>query len=222
MENQGRIKKVGIAALASSLSLLLATPIFVAAALHVSTTPQAVDVAAPSADFIAELAAIEPAAAPDVPGVARLAVNLTGLVADIASNLPQDFNAEDQCLAQAVYFEARSETLEGQLAVAQVVLNRVVDARFPSSICKVVFQGETKRHRCQFSFACDGQPDRPRNAQAWSIARAISHIALNNYWHDVTSVSTHYHADYVAPYWGDLLEQQVQVGRHIFYRDNSF
>jgi len=222
MAKRDSIKKVGIAALTSALSLLLATPIFVSAAVQTPSAPTTQQKTALEPALIAELAAIEPAAEPDIPGVARLAINLTGLVADIASDLPQDFTQEDQCLAQAVYFEARSEALEGQLAVAQVVLNRVVDARFPSSICKVVFQGETKRHRCQFSFACDGLPDRPRNAQAWAIARAISHIALNNYWHDVTSVSTHYHADYVAPYWGDLLEQQVQVGRHIFYRDNSF
>jgi len=216
-------KTVGLNALVATMALLLASPIFVSAATQLVQRSQ-------SQPAFEALAQISPQAGPSavssesesVPGVERLTVSLTELVSDVASNLPAQMSEEDQCLAQAVYFEARSETLEGQLAVAQVVLNRIVDSRFPETACGVVFQGEDKRHRCQFSFACDGLSDQPRNAQAWAIARAISHIAVNNYWHDVTSVSTHYHADYVTPYWGSVLEQQVQVGRHIFYRDNSF
>lgn len=158
----------------------------------------------------------------DVPGVAAIPTTLTELVADIASDDLMDLSEEESCLAQAVYFEARSETLAGQLAVAQVVINRVIDKRYPSNICGVVFQGEHKPNRCQFSFACDGQSDAPRNAQAWAVAKAISHVALHSEWDDTTSLSTHYHADYVSPYWVDKLDEQVQVGRHIFYRDHTF
>lgn len=171
---------------------------------------------------LAALEAKQDAAPVKVRGVSTLPTSLTELVSQVASDLDVEAAEEEHCLAQAVYFEARSEALEGQLAVAQVVLNRALDRRYPENICGVVFQGEHRRNRCQFSFACDGQSDSPRNAQAWAIAKAVSHIALNDYWNDVTSLSTHYHADYVSPYWGDVLDEQVQVGRHIFYRDNSF
>lgn len=158
----------------------------------------------------------------DVPGIAAIPTTLPALVAILAADELHELSEQEHCLAQAVYFEARSETLQGQLAVAQVVLNRMMDKRYPNQICGVVFQGEHKRNRCQFSFACDGQSDAPRNRRAWAVAKAISYVALHNDWEDMTSLSTHYHADYVSPYWGSVLQQQVQVGRHIFYRDHSF
>lgn len=209
-----KIKAFVLGGLAGGFTAALAAPIilstgFTSANLEMAQMQQAADLSAAD-DAVA------------VPGLASLPTSLTELVADVASNAPVDLVEEEHCLSQAVYFEARSEALEGQLAVAQVVLNRVQDRRYPDTICGVVFQGEHRRHACQFSFACDGLPDRPRNAQAWTIAKSISHIALNDYWNDVTSLSTHYHADYVSPYWEDLLDEQVQVGRHIFYRDNSF
>ncbi|MEM6833146.1 MAG: cell wall hydrolase [Sphingomonadales bacterium] len=155
-------------------------------------------------------------------GLPQLHKDLTALVSDVRTEIDPNLHPEAQCLAQAVYFEARSEPLEGQLAVAQVVLNRVMDERYPTTICGVVFQGEQRRHKCQFSFACDGLSDRPRNPGAWDVAKAVSHVALNGYWDDVTATATHYHADYVMPYWGEILEAHVQHGRHIFYRDTSF
>jgi len=135
---------------------------------------------------------------------------------------PAATDAEDRCLAQAVYFEARSESLEGQLAVAQVVLNRVADPRYPDSVCGVVFQNAHKAFRCQFSFACDGLSDNPHNRQAWAIANAVAQVAKDAAWDDLVDASTHYHAVYVEPYWVDKLDRRVQVGRHIFYRDTSF
>lgn len=147
---------------------------------------------------------------------------LEDLVFATMGNMQSNLDAEARCLAQAVYFEARSEDLEGQLAVAQVVLNRVSDRRYPASICNVVFQNDHLPFRCQFSFACDGRSDRPHNMQAWAIARTIAHIALAQKWNDVTQASTHYHAVDVRPYWMNRLDRRVQVGRHIFYRDKSF
>ena len=127
------------------------------------------------------------------------------------------FNAEAHCLAQAIYFEARSEPVEGQLAVAQVVMNRVGDRRYPSSVCGVVFQNERMRHRCQFSFACDGKSDRPREARAWNLASRISYVAMANNWHDITNSATHYHASYVQPYWVTSMEKTAHYGQHLFY-----
>ena len=126
---------------------------------------------------------------------------------------------EGHCLTQAIYFEARSEPVEGQLAVAQVVLNRTKNPRFPNSICAVVFQNEKLRNRCQFSFACDGLSDNPYNQEAWNIAQRISYIALSGRWEDITKSAMYYHASYVSPYWIKRLETTARHGSHIFYRD---
>ncbi len=130
--------------------------------------------------------------------------------------VPQEYT----CLTQAIYFEARSEPLEGQLAVAQVVLNRVDSRRYPDSICGVVFQNEHWRNRCQFSFACDGLSDNAKNPVAWARALDIAAMALKNSYDDLTMKSTHYHATYVAPYWSGILKPTVTLGRHVFYRES--
>lgn len=130
---------------------------------------------------------------------------------------PEKFDDEAHCLAQAIYFEARSEPVEGQLAVAQVVMNRVNDRRYPNSVCGVVFQNERLRHRCQFSFACDGKSDNPRDARAWNLASRISYVAMANNWQDITKSATHYHADYVEPYWIKSMEKTAVYGQHLFY-----
>ncbi len=137
----------------------------------------------------------------------------------VSTSYTDAFEEETHCLAQAVYFEARSEPLEGQLAVAQVVLNRVKSPLWPDSICAVVFQNEHRRHGCQFSFACDGLSDNPTNMKAWNRAKMVSLVVLENLWQDMTDESTHYHADYVAPYWKDHMYPTVQYGRHHFYLD---
>lgn len=129
--------------------------------------------------------------------------------------------AEETCLAQAIYFEARSEPLEGQLAVAQVILNRVSDRRYPASVCEVVFQNERMRHRCQFSFACDGRSDQPGERRAWNIAKKIAIVATEAEWQDLSLRATHYHAEYVSPYWRARMDQTAQYGRHMFYRDRG-
>ncbi len=129
-------------------------------------------------------------------------------------------DADERCLAQAVYFESRSEPLAGQLAVAQVVLNRVRSPAWPDSVCAVVFQNERWRHRCQFSFACDGRSDRPREARAWRIARMVARVALDGDWPDITRHATHYHADYVRPAWQAAMIRTARYGRHLFYRDD--
>ncbi len=126
-------------------------------------------------------------------------------------------SASDRCLAQAVYFEARGEAIPGQVAVAQVVMNRVRDARYPDEICGVVFENEHRRHRCQFSFACDGRSDRPRHARAWETAKQVAMLVKYHAVADLVGPSTHYHADYVSPRWSSRLEKVAVIGKHIFY-----
>ena len=130
---------------------------------------------------------------------------------------------EQSCLARAVYFEARSESLHGQLAVAMVILNRVKASKSPASICGVVYQGSSRLNACQFSFACDGKTDLPKHGRAWGTALAITALALagDKEMADermrIVSTATHYHADYVAPRWSKSLHRLTKIGRHIFY-----
>lgn len=165
-----------------------------------------------------------PAAVAERPVAAREEVKPVTLASLVGSHIADAArlagDAQAHCLAQVVYFEARSEALEGQLAVAQVVLNRVASARYPSSICAVAFQNEHLPFRCQFSFACDGMPDKAYNMAAWRQARAVAQVALDGSWADLTGQSTHYHALNAAPYWSRQLTQTVQLGRHIFYRED--
>ena len=123
-----------------------------------------------------------------------------------------------ECLAQAVYFEAASEDRAGQEAVAQVVLNRVRNPAFPSSICGVVYQGSTRGTGCQFSFTCDGSLLRTPDRRSWDSARQIAGAALKGAVFRPVGLATHYHANYVVPYWATNLEKNAQVGVHIFYR----
>ena len=123
-----------------------------------------------------------------------------------------------QCLTQAVYYEAAFETPEGQRAVAQVIINRMRHPAFPKTICGVVFQGSTLPTGCQFSFTCDGALARPPAAWAWERARAVATAALNGSVMAAVGGATHYHANYVSPYWAPRLYKVHQVGAHIFYR----
>jgi hypothetical protein len=128
--------------------------------------------------------------------------------------------SEANCLARAVYFEARSESELGQLAVAQVVLNRVKNPDYPKSICDVVYQGASRMNSCQFSFACDGASDNPRPGDAWNQAQRVANRALAGDGRvQVISTATNYHADYVKPRWSDSLNRLIKIGRHIFYTD---
>lgn len=107
------------------------------------------------------------------------------------------------------------------MAVAQVVLNRAHDRRYPKQICGVVWQGQERRHRCQFSFACDGKSDKPRDAAAWSNAVSLARLAITGQLRDITGKATHYHADYVKPAWGRALNKTTKIGRHLFYTSAS-
>jgi hypothetical protein len=131
------------------------------------------------------------------------------------------------CLTAAVYYEARSETLDGQRAVAQVVLNRVRNPAFPGSVCGVVYQGSYRTTGCQFSFTCDGSLARRREPAAWEIARQIAASALAGEVYGPVGAAMYYHTTAVHPFWENSLTPVTTIGAHIFYRwggdlDNSF
>lgn len=128
-------------------------------------------------------------------------------------------NQAVECLADAVYYEAGFEPVEGQRAVAQVILNRVRDPNFPRSVCGVVFQGFKRDNGCQFSFVCDGSMKRrPPKATQEREARVVAEQALNGYVEKEVGTATHYHTDWVHPYWAPRLQKITQIGDHIFYR----
>jgi len=126
--------------------------------------------------------------------------------------------AELRCLALNIYWEARSESIPGQIAVAAVTLNRVQSPRFPASVCDVVRQGgEIRRHRCQFSWWCDGKKDIPKDADAWRRATTLARLISAGAVDDPTDGALWYHADYVQPKWAGAKEPVAKIGRHIFY-----
>lgn len=125
----------------------------------------------------------------------------------------------ERCLANAVYFEARSEPVRGQIAVAQVVLNRAFSGYYPSDICGVVYQGANRHLSCQFTFACDGIPDIVTDAESWDRAKRIARAALDGkLWLNEIGKATHYHALYVNPYWVRSMRRLHRIGLHSFYR----
>jgi len=153
---------------------------------------------------------------------ATLALTAPGAAArpDYASMIDHDkMDREKRCLAEAVYFEARSEPEAGQAAVAQVVLNRVQSGLYPSSVCGVVFQNRHHYKACQFSFACEGRSLRITERESWERAVRVADevMAGRTYISDVGR-STHYHANYVKPRWARSLTRMDVIGRHIFYR----
>ncbi len=127
---------------------------------------------------------------------------------------------DESCLADAIYFEARGEPETGQEAVAQVILNRATSGKYPKSVCGVVYQGQSKRNACQFSFACDGKPETKKERKAWDRAKSIAK-AMAKGGKQVSSLetATHYHATYVKPRWASKMKKLSTIGGHVFYED---
>ena len=135
------------------------------------------------------------------------------------------------CLALNTYHEAKNQSMIGQIATAQVVMNRVADDRYPNTVCEVVKQGPHRpswenpekeypvKHRCQFSWYCDGKSDIPKNEKAWTKAQDYAYLVLYNRINlDVTEGATHYHATYVRPAWAKTKTRTTRIEKHIFYR----
>ena len=130
-----------------------------------------------------------------------------------------------QCMALNVYYEARGSNLADRAAVADVVLNRVNDSRYPDTVCGVVKQGlqnadgSMRRNKCQFSWYCDGKHDRPLDEDRWVEAQSIAwNMVEENKYRGITEGATHYHATYVNPRWASTLQLVGRIGAHIFYR----
>lgn len=123
-----------------------------------------------------------------------------------------------RCLTQGIYYEAALEPTEGQEAVAQVILNRVRDPNYSNSVCGVVFEGAERTTGCQFSFTCDGALAQAPVGWAWNRARLVAERALAGHVSARVGTATHYHADYVHPWWAPTLNKLTQIGAHIFYR----
>jgi spore germination cell wall hydrolase CwlJ-like protein len=130
----------------------------------------------------------------------------------------QDASRALKCLAEAVYYESAREPQLGQEAVAQVVLNRVRHPAYPKSVCGVVYQGSARSTGCQFSFTCDGSLRYAPEPGLWRRAQDVARRALAGHVNKTVGSATHYHAEYVAPYWAPTLVKMKQVGLHIFYR----
>lgn len=122
------------------------------------------------------------------------------------------------CLTAAIYYEAAQESDQGKRGVAQVILNRARHPAFPNTICGVVYQGSERRTGCQFTFTCDGSLERRPSRQGWDSARRIALAFLSGAVEPSVGMATHYHADYVVPYWASSLAKIVKVDHHIFYR----
>lgn len=149
--------------------------------------------------------------------------NASGYLRVAAPFVFKPATAEDRrralrCLTQGIYYEAALEPTEGQEAVAQVILNRVRDPNYPNSVCGVVFEGAERTTGCQFSFTCDGALAQAPVGWAWNRARLVAERALAGAVSARVGTATHYHADYVRPWWAPTLNKLTQIGAHIFYR----
>ena len=130
------------------------------------------------------------------------------------------------CLALNVYHEAKNQSFMGQVAVAQVVMNRVKDARYPNTVCDVVKQAETYKYKptipiknkCQFSWYCDGKSDKPEEPKAWRDAMHVANGVYNGHIGDFVEGATHYHAYYVNPSWAKVKKYVLRIDDHIFYK----
>ena len=122
------------------------------------------------------------------------------------------------CLALNIYFEARSEPIEGQIAIAEVTLNRVASTNYPNDVCSVVLQ--ENKDGCQFSWWCDGKSDQPREHNSLRTSKALAELMLNVgiYITCIGNEATHYHSNEVHPYWANDLHKIRRIGKHIFYK----
>ena len=200
------------------------TPAAVSAKIALAAVDPSAAAAAPPDS--AALNAIDASAAPDVPVPGTLSKQLAYAREDAPLTTFPTYPVSDKysskdlnCLAQAIYFEARSESYRGQVAVAQVVMNRLAHPLYPKTICNVVFQDAGHRNACQFSFACDGIPEVINEPGPWKQAQDIAQkVADGELYLPEVANATHYHATYVYPDWAPRLKRVTKIGMHIFYK----
>lgn len=127
-------------------------------------------------------------------------------------------NANWSCLTEALYFEARGESLKGQFAVAEVIVNRVKSSRFPDNVCAVIHQGTGHKYQCQFTFTCDGNPETIHERGAYAQVGKVARAVLDGRAPALTEGATHYHTTAVNPNWSRVYTKTAAIGVHIFYR----
>lgn len=207
----------------------LGSDLDMAAALGEATASSPIPSGAPLYAELPELAALddEDAEAQAIAQVASQSMISDLLLGDVAGVIDLDHirrmprvegDAQWRCLAEAIYFEARGQSLAGQVAVAEVVLNRVDSPNYPRSICGVTRQGAERLNACQFSYQCDGKPELVNDRGAWALAGKIAHLMLEGRPRMLTSAATHFHATRVSPGWSRRLERTARIGDHVFYR----
>ncbi|MFT4962196.1 MAG: spore germination cell wall hydrolase CwlJ-like protein, partial [Paracoccaceae bacterium] len=125
-----------------------------------------------------------------------------------------------RCLSEALYFEARGETVKGQFAVAEVIQNRVKSSRFPGSLCGVIKQGTGRKFQCQFTYTCDGHKEVIAEKKAFERVSKVARAAIDGIAKPLTNGGTHYHTKHVRPSWAKVYTETVRIGVHIFYRHN--
>jgi hypothetical protein len=198
-----------------------ATPDVQVASIDPSVTGSVGDTSAALAaiDQVVPMPSSMPASMPTQLAYARDSAPATAFDKLVDKNGKAVSEKELWCMATAIYFEARSESYRGQVAVGQVVMNRLHHRLYPDTICNVVFQNQHMRNACQFSFACDGIPERVTEKKAWAQAEEIAKGVINGTLY-ITEVgkSTHYHATYVYPHWAPRLKRNTKIGHHIFYQ----
>lgn len=155
----------------------------------------------------------------NVPGDMLAAIS-SRLSVDTLDALPEATgNSQWQCLSEAIYFESRGEPLEGQVAVAEVILNRVNSSRYPDTICEVTRQGvQAGRRDCQFSFACDGRAEVMSETVSRERSEKLAALMMAGRPRTTTDGATHFHARYVSPRWARKMSRTASIGQHIFYR----
>lgn len=125
---------------------------------------------------------------------------------------------EWRCLSEALYFEARGETVKGQFAVAEVILNRVKSTRFPDTLCGVIRQGTGKKYQCQFTYTCDGRKEVIAEPRAFERVSKVARLAIDGTAEELTEGATHYHTTSVRPNWANVYTKTARIGVHVFYR----
>ncbi|KJZ20491.1 cell wall hydrolase [Loktanella sp. S4079] len=145
----------------------------------------------------------------------------TGLIYDreyLAAQPTADGGPQWECLAEALYFEARGESVEGMFAVGEVILNRVDSGSYPNTLCSVINQGTGRRFACQFTYTCDGRAEIISEPRAWARVGKVARILIDGAPRVLTGGATHYHTKAVNPSWAQRFPRTASIGSHYFYR----
>ncbi len=164
------------------------------------------------ADRVAKIATPLPGAEPQGSGA------LTFSLAELNARPKATGDAHFKCLAEALYFEARGETLKGQIAVAEVILNRVASSRFPNTVCGVIKQGTGRKYACQFTYTCDGNPETINEPSAYARVAKIARMMLDGAPRKLAGGATYYHTTAVNPSWARKFRRTAKMGVHLFYK----